>query len=863
MIWRQCFRRLSSAGARERNPSALSLRRQGDRARSAHDWPAAAHAYGQHLKTDPKDRAIWIQLGHARKEMGEYDAAEAAYRTALAISSSDAEAWLHMGHLMKLCGREAEAADYFLRSARLDDNADALSEFATMRGATITPNQHLLLASVLAERLVRRSTGVTISQLVPPPSPYEPPSRPDYGWVDFAGDADMGPWVSLRLVHRPPAPAAPGAILADYGQGPTPLTDGTLHWDENNVARISIYTTGLKKIRLVFPSDPLVVDRLSLHLAPEETPALPAGREVAFAKSLSMSEAAHSAQAPDMARHAIRTQLLAQPFRNDTESLTREYGQWTRLWEGASVQPLASSTRMKSPLTISFLVPVYKPSIEFLRQCVESVLSQTHEHIELCIAVDADISAEADDLLRRYEKADPRVRLTQRKRRGHISAATNTAAALARGKYLVLLDQDDTLSPICAAEIVSIISDFPHVKIIYSDEDKLDRQGQRTSPYMKGEFDPLLLLSQNFVCHALAIERELFISLGGLRLGYEGAQDHDLTLRAVEAAGSNAVRHIPKVLYHWRNTPESTASSVNVKPYAERAMLAAINAHLTRQKIPMLAVPGVAPGRAFLKPYSECHADVSAIILHSEKGNLWDCLLSVIAAETSSIDIHIVHQSTISARDLQVIRDLNERTRISTTVSQAIFEDASSIAMTAKSDIILFCDTSASFMDDCFFNRAHAILSFPAMGVLGCRVLKSSNVIDSFGFAFGEGEAHNLYEDAPTAVGCNFDRNRLLQSFSAVQLPFFMKREKFQTLGGFNRGLSGLNAMLDLCIRARAHGLRVAADPDIQARRSLAVSPCSTGGQSRISSDLLQTDPFYSSNLDLRRVGKLAHPPRR
>lgn len=857
------MRRLSLAGTRERNTSALSLRRQGDRARSAHDWSAAALAYGQHLETDPKDRAIWIQLGHARKEMGEYGASEAAYRTALEISPRDAETWLHMGHLMKLCGREAEATDHFLRSARLDDNADALSEFTTMRGATITPDQRLLLASVLAERLARRSTGVTISQLVPPPSPYEPPSRPDHGWVDFAGDADMGRWVSLRLVHHHPDLTAPGAILADYGQGLTPITDGTLHWDENNVARISIYTTGLKKVRLVFPSDSLVIDRLSLHLEPEETPALPAGDEVAFVKSLSMSEAAHSAQAPDMARHAIRTQLLAQPFTKGTDSLTREYGQWIRLWEEASVQPSTSSPNTKNPLTISFIVPVYKPSLEFLRSCVDSVLSQTHEHIELCIAVDVDISSEADELLCRYEKADPRVRLTRRKRRGHISAATNTAAALARGEYLVLLDQDDTLSPICAAEITSVISAFPHVKIVYSDEDKLSPQGQRTSPHMKGEFDPLLLLSKNFVCHALALERELFISLGGLRLGYEGAQDHDLTLRAVEAAGSNAVRHIPKVLYHWRDTPGSTASSVNAKPYAERAMLAAVNAHLTRQKVPMLAVPGVAPGRASLKPYSECKADVSAIILHSEKGNLRDCLLSVIAAETTSIGINIVHHKAISDRDLELIRNLHESTRISTTVSQAILADASSIGMTAKSDIILFCDTSASFMDDSFLNRAHAILSFPEMGVLGCRVLKSSNAIDSFGFAFGEGKAHNLYEDAPTAVGCNFDRNRLLQSFSAVQLPLFMKRETFQALGGFNRSMSGLDAILDLCIRARAHGLRVAADPDIQARRSLTGSPFSTGEQSRISSDLLQEDPFYSSNLDLRRVGKLAHPPRR
>src|SRR5690606_5375309 len=176
-----------------------------------------------------------------------------------------------------------------------------------------------------------------------------------------------------------------------------------------------------------------------------------------------------------------------------------------------------------------------------------------------------------------------RIEVIRRESNGHISEASNSALAIARGDYVALLDHDDELRPHALLEVAELLAGDGTIGLVYSDEDKLDADGRRFDPYFKPDFDPDLLRSQNYVCHFTTIRTELVRAVGGFRKGFEGSQDHDLILRCTERLAPAQVRHIPKVLYHWRAIPGSTALARDAKDYASSAGARAVEDHLRRR----------------------------------------------------------------------------------------------------------------------------------------------------------------------------------------------------------------------------------------------------------------------------------------
>lgn len=231
---------------------------------------------------------------------------------------------------------------------------------------------------------------------------------------------------------------------------------------------------------------------------------------------------------------------------------------------------------------LSVLMPTYNPPLAFLDAAIESLRSQWYPDWELCIADDASSASGVLDHLKSWAQREPRIRLVTREQNGHISAASNSALQIARGQWVVLMDQDDLLPPKALWCVVQAIGQYPEAGLFYSDEDKLDERGRRFGPYFKPAFDPDLLRGQNLISHLGVYRRTLVLEVGGFRLGYEGSQDHDLALRCVERLHAHQVVHIPRVLYHWRVHEQSTASSVEAKPYALDAGLKAVQDHLER-----------------------------------------------------------------------------------------------------------------------------------------------------------------------------------------------------------------------------------------------------------------------------------------
>ncbi len=229
---------------------------------------------------------------------------------------------------------------------------------------------------------------------------------------------------------------------------------------------------------------------------------------------------------------------------------------------------------------ISILVPVYNPHTEHFRQMLLSVINQTYFNWQLCL-VDAG-TKKLRDIVNDISAGDGRVCYVEIEN-GGISQNTNAALELAKGEYIALLDNDDTLSQDALYRMVEMIN-LENADCLYSDEDKMDSEGKKHfCPHIKPDFNPQLLRSNNYICHLFMVKTELAKSVGGFLKEYDGAQDYDFILKCTERA--KKISHVNHILYHWRTHESSTSANPLSKLYAYEAGKKAIEAHLIRSGI--------------------------------------------------------------------------------------------------------------------------------------------------------------------------------------------------------------------------------------------------------------------------------------
>lgn len=257
---------------------------------------------------------------------------------------------------------------------------------------------------------------------------------------------------------------------------------------------------------------------------------------------------------------------------------------------------------------VSVIMPTFQPDHRYFWEALRSVGLQTYPNWELCIVDDASDDPDVSRMVAEFAALHPnQVKFHRRSENGHISRASNDALAMATGDYVALLDHDDRLYPHALAEVVLGLRTYRDEKgelplILYTDERIIDEHG---FPYgevwRKPDWMPLLHLTSNYTNHLTVYDRELLDRLGGFRLGFEGSQDHDLMLRATEAAadaGQDAV-HIPALTYQWRSHGGSVAKNPGVKSYSVEAAVRAVTDACERRGTParIWREPGSVPNR--------------------------------------------------------------------------------------------------------------------------------------------------------------------------------------------------------------------------------------------------------------------------
>jgi GT2 family glycosyltransferase len=262
----------------------------------------------------------------------------------------------------------------------------------------------------------------------------------------------------------------------------------------------------------------------------------------------------------------------------------RAYQRWAQLQdellESQRDELRAQQSRLALRPRISILMPVFNTREQWLREALDSVLAQLYENWELCIADDCSSKPHVRLVLSEYASRDARIKVIYRESNGHIAAATNSALDAASGEFVSLMDHDDVIPENALCELVKKLNEIPSADMIYSDEDKIDTGGRRHDPAFKPDWSPDYLESCMYTAHLAIYRKTIVDEIGGFRPGYDGAQDYDFVLRFTERA--SCVAHVPKVLYHWRAIPGSTATSMFDKNYVVPAGIRALQDRLAR-----------------------------------------------------------------------------------------------------------------------------------------------------------------------------------------------------------------------------------------------------------------------------------------
>ncbi len=468
----------------------------------------------------------------------------------------------------------------------------------------------------------------------------------------------------------------------------------------------------------------------------------------------------------------------------------------------------------RKPL-ISIVMPTYNTPERWLRKCMESVRRQAYPHWELCIADDASTKPHVRQVLSEYERMDRRIKVAYRKTNGHISDASNSALELAQGEYIALLDHDDELHPLALFEMAKAIGAQPQWKLIYSDEDKLDESGRRSSPYFKPDWNYDLLLSQNCVSHFGVYQTALVREVGGFRKGLEGSQDHDLTLRCVERLKPGEIGHVPKVLYHWRMVEGSTSRGAAEKNYAATAGCRAIAEHLQRSGVEAsvdITMQGYYQVRYALP---EPAPMVSLIIPTRDKVELLRMCIESILRKTAYENYEILvidnQSQEQSALDYLASLEANPKVRVLKYDAPFNFSAINNFgARHARGQLLGLLNNDIEVTDGGWLREMASQACRDGVGAVGCLLYYPDDTIQHAGVLTGlHGVAGHISVGKPRGDAGYFGRGRLVQNLSAVTAAcMLVRKEIFDEVGGLDEGLRVAFNDIDFCLRVRKAGYR-------------------------------------------------------
>lgn len=534
------------------------------------------------------------------------------------------------------------------------------------------------------------------------------------------------------------------------------------------------------------------------------------------------------------------------------------------LWQNSDEIP-------NQDICFSIVVPTYNAKPEWLEACFNSVVSQTYTNWQLIVVDDASTKQASIDFLNSWQtKQASNIEVIFAKENGHISAASNAGLARAMGDYVLFLDHDDTLASQALYELAICISKKPTAQVLYSDEDLMTEAGLRVTPHFKSSWNPELLTAHNYVTHLCCYKRSLLTELNGFRLGYEGAQDYDLVLRASRMVQPENIIHIPKVLYHWRMVEGSTAMSAGAKSYATQAGLKALQYHINA--IEPLAKVAHSTRDNFYKvswPLPEALPKVSIIIPTRDGLEVLKPCIDGLLNNThySNLEIVILDNGSVQTETFEYLSQLAGYPFIKVVRDDGPFNYSAinnHAVRHSSGDLICLLNNDIEIIHADWLSEMVSLAIRPEVGCVGAKLLYPDNTIQHAGVIMGLGgyAAHSHRGTGRYEPGY-FCRAQLRQNLSAVTAAcLLVRREIYEQVNGLDEQFQVAYNDVDFCLRVQAAGYQNIYTPyaELYHHESKTRGSDTSGAkQKRFDKEKalllarwaseIQNDPFYNPNL--------------
>ena len=522
----------------------------------------------------------------------------------------------------------------------------------------------------------------------------------------------------------------------------------------------------------------------------------------------------------------------------------------------------------------SVVIPLYNTPHEFMKALCESILEQTYPKFEVCFA-----DGSADDSLAEVIASfkDERLRYLHIGENLGISGNTNKALEMAEGDFIMLCDHDDLLTPDAFYEMAQAVMNHPECDCVYSDEDKIDQAGKNVyEPHFKPDFNIDMLRSENYICHLFAVRKTLTDTYGGFNSVYDGAQDFDFILRMCEHA--REVVHVPKVLYHWRSSPASTASNPESKMYAYKAGAAAVKAHYERA-LPEVKITDVIKGANYGLYHVLFHFDekplISVIIPNKDHiADLERAVSSLLEKSTwGNFEVIIVENNSEQEETFRFYETLQKKysqVRVLNYAGEFNYSAVNNMGVkAAKGEYILLMNNDVELIEETSVEEMMGYAQREDVGAVGCRLLYENGAIQHAGVIIGIGVADHAFKGTFSADGTYFNRAMTPQDYSAVTAAVMLtKKSVYLEAGGLDEKLAVAFNDIDYCLRLNRLGKLVVYNPYacFHHYESLSRGQDNTSEKNaRYMSELSlftqrwqeiykQGDPYYNPNLTLEKT---------
>ena len=465
----------------------------------------------------------------------------------------------------------------------------------------------------------------------------------------------------------------------------------------------------------------------------------------------------------------------------------------------------------------SIITPVYNPPIWALQACIDSVMNQSFPDWEWCIADDCSTDPKVHKVLKKLAKKDKRVHIEFRSQNGGIVEASNTAISMAVGEFVVLLDHDDSLTPNALTEVNDVVSTYPDTDYLYSDEDKIDKEGNTFDHFEKPDFSPERLRGQNYCSHLSVFRKSLLEKVGYFRPGFDGSQDYDLILRATEKA--RRIFHIRKVLYHWRVVQGSTAGDIDAKTESFNHAKDAVEEHCKRVGI-NASVTNSDLGYVIVKRKVTKPPKVSIIIpTRGDRKRIWGietCLISNAVASVlerstyPNFEIIIVHDEVdeLSSELESILGDA--RVKFVRYSKPFDFSDKCNTGVIhATGDVFVLLNDDTEIISEDWIEVLVGYLEDKDVAVVGPLTVLENGCVQSAGHS-NNPQVHNLGNTDVIYARGNYGSRLVAREISGVTgACMAIPRDKYFELGGYSCAFPFSYNDVDFCFKALEQNYRV------------------------------------------------------